>query len=403
MDKILLNLENSKKYVVACSFGPDSMALLFSAIKQNLNVVVAHVNYRKRDISQFEQDELTKYCKENDIKIYILDLKGKKSEGNFQDWARKTRYEFFKEIVDKEGAEAVLVAHNEDDLIETYIMQKNRGNFVKNYGISRENTIFGVKVIRPLLDYPKQFLQDFDDENGIPYSIDQSNLEDKYTRNKVRHNIVQKLSTEERKRIRDEINEIRQKRTKYRTQFTKQEFLDCSYSDFVLMLDSAMQITKEHRDLSEKFFNEIIKAFKTKTNLRVKITDSFSLELDYEEVFLVNACKIKRYQIEFKNVFKNEWIDIDFSHGASDRGIAVLPDKLVLKNCEKNDKYIIRDYNSQVNRLFIDWKMPLFLREVWPGIYDENGKLIYIPRYRKNFVDNHTAKFKINTEYFLEF
>ena len=101
MDKILLNLENSKKYVVACSFGPDSMALLFSAIKQNLNVVVAHVNYRKRDISQFEQDELTKYCKENDIKIYILDLKGKKSEGNFQDWARKTRYEFFKEIVDK--------------------------------------------------------------------------------------------------------------------------------------------------------------------------------------------------------------------------------------------------------------------------------------------------------------
>ena len=47
--------------------------------------------------------------------------------------------------------------------------------------------------------------------------------------------------------------------------------------------------------------------------------------------------------------------------------------------------------------------MPLFLREIWPGIYDENSNLIYVPRYRKNFKDKHKSKFKIRTEYFTEF
>ena len=131
MKEISLNLDASKKYVVACSFGPDSMALLDVAIKEKLSVVVAHVNYRKRDVAEIEQRDLTKYCEERNIKLVVLDLLGQKAEGNFQEWARKKRYEFFKDVAQKEKADAVLVAHNEDDVIETYLMQKKRGNFVK--------------------------------------------------------------------------------------------------------------------------------------------------------------------------------------------------------------------------------------------------------------------------------
>ena len=79
-------------------------------------------------------------------------------------------------------------------------MQKLRKNYVKNYGISGENVIFGVRVLRPLLNYSKAELQQYDDERGIPYSIDKSNLSDCYTRNKIRHEIVEKLSKEERER-----------------------------------------------------------------------------------------------------------------------------------------------------------------------------------------------------------
>ena len=403
MTKISLNLDKSKKYVIACSFGPDSMALLDASIKEKLNIVVAHVNYRKRDAAVVEQKSLEEYCAVRKIKLYILDLLGEKHEGNFQDWARQKRYKFFKQVADRERANSVLVAHNEDDVIETYLMQKKRRNFVKNYGISRENEVFGVKIERPLLAYSKQYLQDYDDENKVPYSIDESNLTDLYTRNKIRHSVVQKMTKQERDELIDEIKKQKRTDVDLKTKFAKEEFLSLSYEQIVTLLDYWMSKVLEHRNLSEKFIEQIKNGFATKSTQRTKITKSVWLELDYEDVFVVNASKLTPYKFETKSIFKNEWIDLDFSIGAEDRGITKLPNKIIIKNCGKNDKVIIRDYSSQIRRQFIDWKTPLFLREIWPGIYDENGCLIYVPRYRKNFKDEHKSKFKIDTEYFLKF
>ena len=403
MKKLNLSLDKNKKYVVACSFGPDSMALLDAALKENLDVVVAHVNYRKRDASQMEQESLQKFCNAHHIKLYILDLIDQVSSGNFQDWARKKRYEFFKSVVEKEGAFGVLVAHQQDDVIETYLMQKNRGNIVKNYGISRENDLFGTKIIRPLLAYTKQELRDYDEEHNVPFSIDESNLTDNYTRNKIRHSIVEQMSKEERAAILEEIMNISKNEFNVFNKLNKEEFLNLSYERLVKTLDYFMQKSGEHSDISEKFVAEIKQAFGTKTNLRYRITPSVWLELDYDEVFIINGAKIREYKFTVERKGNNDFIDIDFSTGAEDRGIAKLPQEISIKNCKKNDALIIKDYNSKINRLFIDWKMPLFLREIWPGIYDEQGQLIYVPRYRKNFKDEHKSIFKIDTEYFLKF
>ncbi len=398
-----LSLDKTKKYVVACSFGPDSMALLDMALKDGLDVVVAHVNYRKRTASQTEQDNLQKYCDNHKIKLYILDLINQMPSGNFQAWARKKRYEFFKYVSEKEGASTVLVAHQQDDVIETYLMQKKRGNIVKKYGISRENQLFGVKIIRPLLGYSKQQLNNYDVKNNVPFSIDESNLTDHYTRNKIRHSIVEKMSSSERVSILKEIDKLSKTNLINKNVFDKKEFLDLSYEDVVTILDNFMQQKGEHRDVSEKFVNEIKSAFVTKTNLRYEITNSVWLELDYNNVYIVNASKVRSYEFALLKKNKNEFIDIDFSNGADDRGITDISSCFIVKNCSKNDLLIIKDYSSSIRRLFIDWKMPLFLREVWPGIYDEKGQLIYVPRYRQKFKDEHKSKFKIDTEYFLKF
>lgn len=403
MEQIRLNLDKSKKYVIACSFGPDSMALLDAAIKEKLNIVVAHVNYRKRDVSQFEQDSLTTYCKERNIKIYILDLKGVKSEGNFQEWAREKRYDFFKEVLQKEDADAVLVAHQEDDLIETYLMQKMRGNFAKNPGISGEIELKGIKILRPLLNYSKAFLAEYDKENNVPYSIDESNLKDDYTRNKIRHSIVEKMNQDERKKILDEIKSLKTEKLSFRGKFLKDEFLSLTYEEILFDIDYLMQRTDCHRDISRKFVDEIKKAFSCNINHEVQITDKILLELDYDEVVFLNSEKLKNYKYEFEKTFQNEFIELDFSEGAEDRGIVNVCQKLIVKNCDLNDELIIKNYCSPINRLFIDWKMPHYLRKIWPGIYDEKGNLLYVPRYRKNFKDEHKSKLKINTEYFTTF
>lgn len=403
MNNIELKLDRSKKYVVACSFGPDSMALLSLAYQNGYEIVVAHVNYRKRDAAVFEQASLEKFCEDKNIKIYILDLLKKKHIGNFQDWARKVRYKFFKKVAQQEGADAVLVAHQEDDLIETYLMQKNRGNIVKNAGIPYENEVFGVKIIRPLLGYSKQDLQVFDDKNNIPYSIDESNLTDTYTRNKIRHQIVEKMSKEDRTKILSEISSVKNAEVEFKTIWAIDDFLNLSYEQFVKLIDNYMSKTATHRDLSEKFFLEIQKAFKSKTCCLFGLTEWVRLEKDYGEVYLVNEKRVAPYEFKLGSNLNNDMFEIDFSQGARDRNIPLSTTKFVVKNLDKNSKLIIRDYKSSINRLFIDWKMPHYLREVWPGIYDEKGQLLYVPRYRKEFVDNHKSKFVFRTEYFTEF
>ena len=236
-----LSLDKTKKYVVACSFGPDSMALLDMALKAGLDVVVAHVNYRKRTASQMEQDNLQKYCDNHKIKLYILDLINQMPSGNFQAWARKKRYEFFKYVAEKEGAFAVLVAHQQDDVIETYLMQKKRGNIVKNYGISRENQLFGVKIIRPLLGYSKQQLNNYDVKNNVPFSIDESNLTDHYTRNQIRHSIVEKMTKDERNKIIAEIKGRSVENIVPKAEFTKSEFLKQKYEGLLKVIDYFLQ------------------------------------------------------------------------------------------------------------------------------------------------------------------
>lgn len=403
MQKINLELDLTKKYVVACSFGPDSMALLNLAYTLGAKIVVAHVNYHKRVVSNDEQRALQKYCDERNIKLYVLDLQGQKHSGNFQNWAREIRYKFFKDVLKKEKASAVLVAHQQDDVIETFLMQKNRGNFVKNAGISGDIELFGVKVCRPLLAYSKLDLESYDKENEVPYSIDESNLKSEYTRNKIRHEIVEKLSVEEREQILEQIKRAKPVNARTCSKYQKDEFVSLPDQEIVKTLDYFMSKLGEHRDISFALVSEIKKAIKAKTNWALQITPSLILECDYGEVVFVNKCHLSEYRYEFINKFKNELFTIDFSTGAADRGIEKNGEKLVVKNIDKEEVIQIGGYNKKAKRVFIDWKVPLYLREVWPGIYNESGKLLYVPRYRKNFVDTHKSIFKINTDFFIEF
>ena len=88
--------------------------------------------------------------------------------------------------------------------------------------------------------------------------------------------------------------------------------------------------------------------------------------------------------------------DLDFSGDTSDRNIYPDDYPLTIRTIKKGDKYQINDYNVDVRRLFIDWKVPKHLRAVWPIIANKDDKIIYIPRYRKTFEDSHKTKFKIS-------
>lgn len=396
---MMIALDKSKRYVVACSYGPDSMALLDMLLKEHYDVVVAHVNYHKRDVSNFEEQSLRNYCQEHSVKIEVLDTKELKCVGNFQNWAREIRYSFFKDVCKKHDCVAVLVAHQQDDLIETYLMQKQRGGYVKNPGIADKTRIFDVDIIRPLLGYSKADLLAYDKENSVPFSIDISNLSNDYTRNKIRHEIVEKTSREERQKIIDEISDFETFETDTSSVYLLKEFLKKSNKEMVEIISEYIHSFGYHLNLSESFINEIRKAFLSKkTYIEIKLCEDLVLTRDQGLVILPNKKRVLNYSICIENkdnVVDNDLFLIDFSLGADDRNINESDYPLIVRPVDKNDKYLIKDYFKEVRRLFIDWKLPHYLRQSWPGIYNKEGKLIYIPRYRAKFVDNHKSKFVI--------
>ena len=196
----MLNLDKNKRYLLACSFGPDSMALFDMLMKESISFDVAHVNYHLREESNEEQAQLEAYCQKNSIQLFVHNV-GKTIDRNVEAVCRSIRYSFFAELFENGKYEAVLVAHNEDDHIETYLMQKTRKNLVKYFGIAEKTVIKGVTIVRPLLSYTKNSLQEYCDKNNIPYSIDKSNASRVYLRNRIRMDIVSKMNREDRDSI----------------------------------------------------------------------------------------------------------------------------------------------------------------------------------------------------------
>ena len=407
----MLNLDKSQKYLLACSHGPDSMALFFILKEEGYNFAVAHVNYHLREESDEEQKELEAYCKKNDIQLYVKEVNESLGGTNLEEQCRIIRYSFFKELVNEYHFYAVLIAHNQDDVIETYLMQKTRQNLVEFYGIKENPIIFDVKIIRPLLNYTKQELLMFCDFNKVEYSIDKTNLQDVFLRNKIRHQIVEKMTKEERTKILEEMaleNEklakIQEKIYQIKTK-TIEEYNRLTDDEFLYAIVSLGRKLKPGFTMSRAQGLEIRKIFKSsKANVSVDIS-GLKLVKSYDSFDLVHNANEQQFIFEIKEpmVIDTDYFYLDFTGDTSNRNITIDDYPLTVRNAKSDDTYIISGYSKQLRRVFIDWKVPLYLREVWPGIYDENGKLLYAPRHRKNFIDNHKSIFKINTDFFTEF
>ncbi len=108
--------------------------------------------------------------------------------------ARKARYDFLGALVKKYQANAIITAHHQDDVIETSIINLLRGT--GRHGLTSLKSRQG--MLRPLLGYPKQELVSYANANKLAWREDPTNQDVKYLRNKVRQQIVPKMSVEQR-------------------------------------------------------------------------------------------------------------------------------------------------------------------------------------------------------------
>ena len=205
MKRVLLYLNSLLKendtIIVATSGGPDSMCLLHLMCelksKLNLKIIVAHVNHKLRAESEeealFVKEVSDKY---NLIYEYMEILEY--NDDNLENDARTKRYEFFNKLVKKYHANYLMTAHHGDDLMETILMRLTRGSSLKGYsGFKKEFAYEDYTIVRPLITETKKDIQNYMDEHGYKYYIDQSNFSENYTRNRYRMKVLPFLKNED--------------------------------------------------------------------------------------------------------------------------------------------------------------------------------------------------------------
>ena len=199
------------------------------------------------------------------------------------------------------------------------------------------------------------------------------------------------------------MNEIKErqaqnKKIEVRESCSKAFFDLLSDEDIVLFISNYIESRGEHIDISKSFVKEIRKAFASeKSNILIPLSDRFFIAKEYDDIYLIDNNDLEGYEVLLENSepYEDELFVIDFREGADERNIKSSSYPLTIQPVKNDDAYLIGDYECSVRRLLIDWKVPLHLRVMWPGIYDKNGELIYIPRYRKEFKDEHKSKFVI--------
>lgn len=101
--------------------------------------------------------------------------------------ARELRYQWFEKIRKECQADVVAVAHHQDDSIETILLNLIRGTGITGLlGIRPRNGT----IVRPLLCINREEIIRYLQNIGQDYVTDSTNLEDEYTRNKIRLNLL---------------------------------------------------------------------------------------------------------------------------------------------------------------------------------------------------------------------
>lgn len=180
-----------RRHLLAFSGGPDSVYLLkqlHSFYKESLpqHVELAYVNYHDSPFVEEEEKIVLLYQERYGLVLHQKDVRREECEGNFEDWARKIRYSFFRQLLSSSLLDDVLTAHHQDDSIETYLLQKERGNLPLHYGLDEKTEVFGYPLLRPLLSVTKAEIYHFLQEEKLPYYEDCTNHDDHTKRNLLR-------------------------------------------------------------------------------------------------------------------------------------------------------------------------------------------------------------------------
>lgn len=196
-----LDLLKQGRVLLAFSGGVDSTALFHLLLGHSIDFDIAHVNYHTRSTSDDEEQNAETLAARHNLQCYTHSCR--LGGVNFEHRAREERYRFFGYLMKKHSHSYLLTAHQLNDRLEWLMMQMCRGSGLPEMlGIRSHDRRDGIEILRPLLEWDRDSIEAYLKEENIPYHIDESNADERYTRNAFRHRYSAPLMREYRDAIR---------------------------------------------------------------------------------------------------------------------------------------------------------------------------------------------------------
>lgn len=415
------NIDKNHHIILGCSGGPDSMCLLNILKQNNYKIVCIHINHNIRVESSQEQEFLKNYCSQNNITFHTVDLK---PENQNEAYYRKIRYDIYKKYANQYKTKYIMTAHHGDDLIETILMRQSRGSNLNGYaGFTTKKEKDQYIFLKPLIYYTKDEIISYNQKKQIPFVIDSSNMTDKYTRNRYRHNILPYLKIEN-KNVHKKYLEFSE------TLIEAEKYIDSQVEDAIkdnyqdnkidlnkfLKLDIYIQkrelekILNQIYDnnvelLNKKHLTSIINCLKKSNNFKINLPHNYIIERNYNELS-INISHNQEKHLPYYHILKNKIVldngnIIEYTDAGDDTSNntirlnskdIVLP--LIVRTRNIGDKIEVKNLNGSksIKSIFIDEKINRAERDTYPIVTDSNNTIIWIPGLRKSKFDNEKNK-----------
>ena len=288
-------ISENDKILIAFSGGPDSMFLYYILKtlqkEYNFKISLIYINHNLRDDVDNDIKIVTKFAKENGIKLYIknIDVKkyAKENKKSIELAARELRYEIINKTLIEIEYNKIATGHNLDDNVETLIFRLIRGTStkgLKGIPIKRGN------IIRPILHFEKTEIIKFLNEKNIEYVNDYTNLENDYTRNYIRNKIFPMFSNINLN-FKVKINEL----------IEEMNYDKISENKIALIKMLENKKVKLSREKINNIYNSL---YDTEDNLKKEGTKEFEIGEDYilrKEYDKIEILKKEKKKINFEN------------------------------------------------------------------------------------------------------
>ena len=386
------NITAENEIPVAFSGGTDSIFLTEGLIKLGYKPLLIYINYHDSPTVYIEEKIVKQYSQINKLKLIEHEV-NIPDNVNFEDEARKIRYKFFSDVIKIHPNKFILTAHHKNDDIETMILQINRNNIVDYYGLKEKNDIFGVTVIRPILNYTKLEIIEYLTKNNISFYDDPTNYEQERQRNILRANLknidynhYKNLKISLNQKVKEEKNKIKNiANGKY---ISKKIYSTLNDNEKKRLLNFLLNYNLGYSN--SNLINICLMRLKSNKSFEENLKNNISLFQDKNNFFFGTTTDKRNYSyiIEKEGYYKFKEFDIEIKLG--NFNIKDFP--IFIETPKQKDIIETNIKQNNVIKFLKHHNVPNFLINIFPIIKNKDKKIIYVPFY-EDIIEN---KIKIN-------